>query len=86
MNGKAVHSTSGRADFDDVDILIGSTACARITCLTLQRVGAADADRQDRPLFCIDLAVPRDIEPAVNDLEVSIYMTSIRCRRSPTTR
>ena len=32
--------------------------------------------RKDRPLFCIDLAVPRDIEPAVNDLE-GVYLYDI---------
>jgi glutamyl-tRNA reductase len=32
--------------------------------------------RPDRPLFCIDLAVPRDIEPAVNDLE-GVYLYDI---------
>jgi glutamyl-tRNA reductase len=32
--------------------------------------------RTDRPLFCIDLAVPRDIEPAVNELE-GVYLYDI---------
>ena len=30
----------------------------------------------DRPLFCIDLAVPRDIEPGVNALE-GVYLYDI---------
>ena len=29
--------------------------------------------RRDRPLFCIDLAVPRDIEPAVGQLD-GVYL------------
>ena len=32
--------------------------------------------RPDRPLFCIDLAVPRDIEPAVNKLD-GVYLYDI---------
>jgi glutamyl-tRNA reductase len=32
--------------------------------------------RPARPLFCIDLAVPRDIEPAVNDLD-GVYLYDI---------
>jgi glutamyl-tRNA reductase len=34
------------------------------------------ARRQDRPLFCIDLAVPRDIEAGVNDIE-GVYLYDI---------
>jgi glutamyl-tRNA reductase len=34
------------------------------------------ATRTDRPLFIIDLAVPRDVEPAVNDLE-GVYLYDI---------
>ncbi|HET6409504.1 MAG TPA: hypothetical protein VFG14_16570, partial [Chthoniobacteraceae bacterium] len=32
--------------------------------------------RTDRPLFCIDLAVPRDFEPSVNNLE-GVYLYDI---------
>ena len=32
--------------------------------------------RQDRPLFCIDLAVPRDIEASVNEIE-GVYLYDI---------
>ena len=32
--------------------------------------------RQDRPLFCIDLAVPRDFEASVNELE-GVYLYDI---------
>jgi glutamyl-tRNA reductase len=32
--------------------------------------------RRTRPLFCIDLAVPRDIEPAVNNLD-GVYLYDI---------
>ena len=32
--------------------------------------------RKNRPLFFIDIAVPRDIEPAVNDIE-NVYLYDI---------
>ena len=31
--------------------------------------GAGDAERRGRPIFFIDIAVPRDVDPAVNELE-----------------
>lgn len=34
------------------------------------------ARRRQRPLFCIDLAVPRDIDPEVNDLD-GVYLYDI---------
>ena len=32
--------------------------------------------RSDRPLFVIDIAVPRDVEPAANDIE-GVYLYDI---------
>ena len=59
----------------DTDILISSTAAphAIVTCEKLKAVMHC---RPERPLFVIDLAVPRDVEPAVNDLE-GIYLYDI---------
>ena len=34
------------------------------------------AGRRDRPLFVIDIAVPRDVEPAANDVE-GVYLYDI---------
>jgi glutamyl-tRNA reductase len=58
-----------------VDILIGSTAA------TEHLLKAADLApilrrRPDRPLFCIDLGVPRDIDPEVNRLD-GVYLYDI---------
>lgn len=75
MGGKAVHFDAWERDFHDVDILIGSTAAPHYV-LTQEKLAPIMRQRQDRPLFCIDLAVPRDIEPAVNDLE-GVYLFDI---------
>ena len=51
-----------------VDIVITSTA-AREPVVTVAAVRAALQARRGRPLFLIDIAVPRNVDPAVNDLE-----------------
>ncbi|MGC9333889.1 MAG: glutamyl-tRNA reductase [Anaerolineae bacterium] len=49
------------------DIVISSTAAPH-PILRPQTVSAAMRIRRNRPLFLIDIAVPRDIDPAVGDL------------------
>jgi len=51
-----------------VDIVITSTA-APVPIVTAAQVRAALQTRRGRPLFLIDIAVPRNVDPAVNDLE-----------------
>jgi glutamyl-tRNA reductase len=75
MNGKAVHFDEWAREFHDVDILIGSTAAPHHV-LTAAQLAPIMRTRPDRPVFCIDLAVPRDIEPAVNNLE-GVYLYDI---------
>ena len=52
----------------DTDILISSTAAPHAV-VTREQVAPVMHSRPERPLFVIDLAVPRDVEPGVNDLE-----------------
>jgi glutamyl-tRNA reductase len=51
-----------------VDIVITSTAAPE-PIVTAAQVQAALQARRGRPLFFIDIAVPRNVEPAVNDLD-----------------
>jgi glutamyl-tRNA reductase len=51
----------------DVDIVISSTAATQYV-ITPDGVEKALKCRSRRPLFFIDIAVPRDVDPAVNDL------------------
>jgi glutamyl-tRNA reductase len=55
-----------------VDILITSLA-VEAPLLTCQNFEAVAARRASSPLFIIDIAVPRNVDPAVNDLE-SVYL------------
>jgi glutamyl-tRNA reductase len=51
----------------EVDILISSTSSDQ-PLLTRKNLAPILRDRPDRPFFIIDIAVPRDVEPEVNQL------------------
>jgi len=57
----------------EVDIVISSTA-SRQPILTRAMVKSAMAIRRHKPMFMVDIAVPRDIEPSVGELpDVYLY-------------
>jgi glutamyl-tRNA reductase len=57
------------------DIVIACTA-SPVPLITKSATEAAIRSRRRRPMFMVDLAVPRDIEPAIADLE-DVYLFSI---------
>ncbi|WP_054948999.1 glutamyl-tRNA reductase [Numidum massiliense] len=57
------------------DVVIASTGAEGIV-LSKEQVARALLQRRSRPLFLIDIAVPRDIDPAVNDL-ADVYLYDI---------
>lgn len=57
------------------DIIISSTGAPDFL-LTRDQVKAAMRRRKQRPLFLIDIAVPRDLDPAINDLD-NVYLYNI---------
>lgn len=59
----------------DADIVVSCTASS-VPLITKQAAAAALRKRRHRPIFMVDLAVPRDIEPAVADLQ-DVYLFSI---------
>lgn len=75
IGGKAIPFEGWDREFTGVDILISSTAAPR-PLITAARLSPLMRLRQNRPLFVIDLAVPRDVEPEVNDLE-GVYLYDI---------
>ncbi len=51
----------------EADIVVASTGASHFI-LNTERVGEAMARRPDRPLFVVDIAVPRDADPAVGEI------------------
>lgn len=68
IGGMAIHFDHWRNVFQEVDILIGSTGAPH-PVLTKEKLLPMMSRRLDRPLFVIDLAVPRDVTPDVNDID-----------------
>lgn len=64
----------GRA-LPDADILISSTGSPHAV-VTEDMVRESQASRRRRPLFAVDIAVPRDIDPGVGKLR-DVYLYSI---------
>ena len=64
----AVHYDEAWEALAEVDLLLCSTAAPR-PVVSAERVRAAVARRGDRPLCILDIAVPRDVDPAVASLD-----------------
>jgi glutamyl-tRNA reductase len=59
----------------EADIVVSSTASPH-TVITAADVDAALTARRRRPMFMVDIAVPRDIDPAIADFE-DVYLYTI---------
>ncbi|HEV2096441.1 MAG TPA: glutamyl-tRNA reductase [Chthoniobacterales bacterium] len=75
VGGRAVPFAEWKEQFRDIDILISSTSAGE-PLLTAAMLSPISSERADRPLFIIDIAVPRDIAPEVNELE-GVYLYDI---------
>jgi glutamyl-tRNA reductase len=73
--GEAVNWEEGFSYLARVDIVVTGTAAAE-PVLTKAIVQKAARARRSRPLFLIDIAVPRDVAPDVNDLD-NVYVYDI---------
>jgi glutamyl-tRNA reductase len=62
MGGTALHFDAWQQAVRDADILISSTGAPHIV-LHADQLREAQRARKQRPLFLIDIAVPRDIDP-----------------------
>jgi len=67
FNGEAIRYDELYERMHGADIVITSTAATHYV-ITKEQVASAMRGRGGRPLFLIDIAVPRDIEPAVNEI------------------
>lgn len=68
MGGRAVHFEEWQSTLAGVDVVISSTAAPHPIVLP-HMIEAVRRIRKFRPLFLIDIAVPRDIDPACGEIE-----------------
>lgn len=73
--GDAVEFRELSAALAQADIVVSSTG-ARGYVLTPEIVTPAMKRRKKRPLFCVDIAVPRDIDPALSRMD-GVYVYDI---------
>lgn len=75
LGGEAVRWEEWEGRAVGVDIIISSTSAPHYV-LTQAKLEALARRRERRPLFLIDLAVPRDFEPSINLLD-DVYLYDI---------
>jgi glutamyl-tRNA reductase len=75
FGGYAVPLSELQGTLPEADILITSTASPDIL-ITLPQMEAATSLRRHKPIFALDIAVPRDIESAVGELP-DVYLYTI---------
>lgn len=68
FNGYAIELDEIPAHLAEADIVISSTG-SQLPILTKETVAAAVKTRKHAPIFMVDIAVPRDIEAKVGELE-----------------
>lgn len=64
----AMDHDAGWAELAEVDVLLCATGAPH-SVVTLARIAPAITARQGRPLCVLDIAMPRDVEPAVRSLD-----------------
>lgn len=75
FTGYAIELTDVGAHLSEADMVVASTA-APTYVVTLPAIREAVRKRRRKPMFMLDLAVPRDIEPAAGELE-DVYLYTV---------
>ena len=75
FQGRAIHFEDFANQLDQVDIVLTSTG-APDYILGRKQVEETLRKRRNRPMFFIDIAVPRDIDPGVNDV-ANVYLYDV---------
>ena len=68
FGGRAVGLDAVEEELAHVDVVVASTGSQGLM-LSGDQVARAMRERRGKPVFFIDIAVPRDLDPAINDLE-----------------
>lgn len=75
FGGQAVHFDQLLSAMTQADIVVSSTGCPH-TILHRDDLAGVMAARRNRPLFLVDIAVPRDIEAEVQELP-NVYLYNV---------
>ena len=75
FQGEAVTFDQHLLLMQEVDIVISSTSAPHFI-LSREKMAHLMRERKQRPLFLLDIAVPRDIDPTVNQLD-NVYLYDI---------
>lgn len=75
FNGRAVRFEDFQREMAHVDILICSTGAPDYV-LKKAEMHTVMRERRQKPMFLIDISVPRNIDPAVNELE-NVYLYDV---------
>jgi len=75
FHGDAISMDDLSTKLSGIDIIISSTGAQHII-IHKKDIQAIMKSRRNRPLFFIDIAVPRDLDPLLNDLE-NVYLYDI---------
>lgn len=75
FNGKAFELAALPSKLHEADIIISSTGAPDLV-ITPEPVKRIMKKRKNKPMFFIDIAVPRDIDPAINNLD-NVYLYDI---------
>lgn len=75
MNGKALRFDEWEGALHDADIVISSTSAPHFV-VRPEIIEPVMKRRHGHPLFVIDIAVPRDVDPKINDIE-EVYLYDV---------
>jgi glutamyl-tRNA reductase len=75
FGGTAMHFEEGLSQMAGVDVVICSTAAPHAV-VTPDHIRKIMAERRGRSLFLIDIAMPRDVDPNVNNIE-NVYLYNL---------
>jgi glutamyl-tRNA reductase len=68
LRAEAVALDDVHGELERADVVVSATSAAELV-LSREAVAAALRVRKGRPLLLVDLAVPRDLDPGINELE-----------------
>ena len=75
LGGRAIGFDQWEQEFANIDIAISSTSAPNYV-ITRQKLEPLMKSRRNRPLLLVDIAVPRDIDPDVNQMD-NVYLYNV---------